>query len=256
MPNCANNDLPSIEHYNDYDDVNRQNVDNFFKSIAAKPAKMMKGEDWPNTAVIAAYKAAGREQEAETLTAARDIYEARREADKEAWRKKYAAQQTYHNRPKPENFDDLTELEKAQFMVKTVKDCANEHPELDWSDIMKKATDRLEKAKTAKYREQIANSTLHGCGCIVSDGDENRKDSMYVKVHKAYTNDSNNPEDWMYCVAWYDVEPTEDGNGYREKIVERENGITIDQAARHMAYFELMAAKGWTLNEILYGKAA
>ena len=109
---------------------------------------------------------------------------------------------------------------------------------------------------TAKYREQIANNMQLGCGCIVTDGDEDHKDSKCVKVRKAYTNDSNNSEDWMYCVAWYDMEPTEDGNGYREMIRECENGITIDQAAHHMAYFELMAAKGWTLNEILYGKAA
>ncbi len=147
MPNCANHDLPSIEHYNDYDDVNRRNVDNFFQSIADKPAKMMTGEDWPNMAVIAAYRAAGREKEAEMLTAARDTYNARREADKEAWSKKYAAQQTYYNSPKPKNFADLTELEKAQYMMETAQECAKEHPELDWNDVLEKAEKRLEKAQ-------------------------------------------------------------------------------------------------------------
>lgn len=146
-PNCALQDAPSVEHYNDYNDVNRNNVNLFFESVAQKPAKMMTGEDWPNMAVIAAYRAAGRDQEADTLTAARDIYEQRREAEKEAWRKKYAAQQTYYNSPKPKNFSDLTELEKAQYMMKAAKECANEYPEMDWSDILEKAAKRLERAK-------------------------------------------------------------------------------------------------------------
>lgn len=146
-PNCALQDAPSIEHYNDYNDVNRNNVNLFFESIAQKPARMMTGEDWPNMAVIAAYRAAGRDQEADTLTAARDIYEQHREAEKEAWRKKYAAQQTYYNSPKPKNFSDLTELEKAQYMMKAAQECANEYPEMDWSDILEKAAKRLEKAK-------------------------------------------------------------------------------------------------------------
>lgn len=146
-PNCANHDLPSIEHYNDYDEVNRRNVDNFFQNIATKPAKMMTGEDWPNMAVIAAYRAAGRDKEAETLTAARDTYNARREADKESWSKKYAAQQYYYNSPKPKNFDELTELERAQFMMQTAQECAKDHPELDWADILERAEKRLEKAQ-------------------------------------------------------------------------------------------------------------
>ena len=459
-PNCANHDLPSIEHYNDYDEVNRRNVDNFFQSIAAKPAKMMTGEDWPNMAVIAAYRAAGRDKEAETLTAARDTYNARREADKEAWNKKYAAQQTYYNSPKPKNFADLTELEKAQYLMETAQECAKEHPELDWNDVLERAANRLEKARqeaerqeryearckeleaealaqmpykvgdtvtsrygdtgrviemhpeitgdtdsphlvyeydgkptvnvvildtngkrrcahwsvytlepapeikaidvlqvgtmvtmpgvigglrveeidrkgdrvicvdgckerhtykgldyftataeeiripewlricqyfyigpkgvktnrvlcidiipcsdqekpvvivysdhegkerkiflspgldsvnrtdrerlTAKYREQIVNNMQLGCGCMVGDGYEGRKDSKWVKVRKAYTNDSLSPRDWTYCVSWYDVEPT-DGDGYRETLRECENGVTLEQAARAMAIFE------------------
>jgi hypothetical protein len=146
-PNCALQDVPSVEHYNDYNDVNRNNVNLFFESIAQKPARMMTGEDWPNMAVIAAYKAAGRDQEADTLTAARDIYEQRREAEKEAWRKKYAAQQYYYNSPKPKNFDELTELERAQFMMQTAQECAKDHPELDWTDVLEKAEKRLEKAQ-------------------------------------------------------------------------------------------------------------
>jgi transposase-like protein len=50
---------------------------------------------------------------------------------------------------------------------------------------------------------------------MVGDGYEGRKDSKWVKVRKAYTNDSRDPKDWTYCVCWYDVEPT-DGDGYRE----------------------------------------
>jgi hypothetical protein len=157
-PNCANHDLPSIEHYNDYDEVNRRNVDNFFQSIADKPAKMMTGEDWPNMAVIAAYRAAGRDKEAETLTAARDTYNARREADKEAWSKKYAAQQTYYNSPKPKNCADLTELEKAQYMMEIAQECAKDHPELDWTDVLEKAEKRLEKAKAERQERETATS--------------------------------------------------------------------------------------------------
>lgn len=158
-PNCANHDLPSIEHYNDYNDVNRRNVDNFFQSIATKPAKMMTGEDWPNMAVIAAYRAAGRDKEAETLTAARDTYNARREADKEAWSKKYAAQQNYYNSPKPKNFDDMTGLDKARFMMQTAQECAKNHPELEWADIMKKAAERVKKAEYENSREDIKEGT-------------------------------------------------------------------------------------------------
>jgi hypothetical protein len=90
---------------------------------------------------------------------------------------------------------------------------------------------------TAKYSEQIVNNMQLGCGCIVTDGDENRKDSKWVKVRKAYTNDSRDPKDWTYCVSWYDVEPI-DGDGYRETLRECENGVTLEQAARAMAIFE------------------
>jgi len=160
-PNCANHDLPSIEHYNDYDEVNRRNVDNFFQSIADKPAKMMTGEDWPNMAVIAAYRAAGRDQEAETLTAARDTYNARKEADKEAWSKKYAAQQYYYNSPKPKNFDDMTELERARFMMQTAQECAKEHPELDWNYVLEMAAKRLNKAED-QHRPATATDYREG----------------------------------------------------------------------------------------------
>ena len=499
-PNCANVGLPDVENYGNLDyyknqegamRVSMNNVDKFFQSIADKPAKMMTGEDWPNMAVIAAYRAAGRDEEADTLTAARDIYNARREAKNEAWRKKYAAQQYYYNRPKPKNFDDLTELERAQFMMQTAQECAKDHPELDWADIMENAEKRLEKAKkeeekaireaekaakeredatlepaseitasseqgikvgtevwttielneeygkmgkvvrrffadhgvwcldiefedgtkatyaeeyittekpwavvgakcrhkylnrdvvltitavgqyygikaesedgkvkrcdlvsyfepveeiteaegvkvgdkvrhnkheevatvtaireafvngcdgyrylytldfgqsvkgpfdvelnggeflreaftlqeaseikpkasdseleslTAKYAKQIEESALLGCGYMVGDGDETRKDSKCVKVRTAYKNDSHDAKDWTYCVSWYETTPIKgDADGQHQTLRECENGILLEQAARHMAYFELMARKGWTLDEILYGKVA
>lgn len=97
-PNCANVGLPDVENYGNLDYymgqegamlVYMNNVDKFFQSIADKPAKMMTGENWPNMAVIAAYHAAGRDEEAETLTTARDIYNARREAKNEAWQKEW-----------------------------------------------------------------------------------------------------------------------------------------------------------------------
>ena len=194
-PNCANHDLPSIEHYNDYNDVNRRNVDNFFKSIADKPAKMMTGEDWPNMAVIAAYKTAGRDQEAETLTAARDTYNARREADKEAWRKKYAAQQYYYNSPKPKNFADLTEIEKAQCMMETVQECAKDHPELEWADILERAEKRFEKAKkeaektfretlTIKVGDRVTSKHYHQTGTVTNIRQEKGEMVYDVKFDK------------------------------------------------------------------------
>lgn len=97
-PNCANVGLPDVENYGNLDyymgqegvmRVYMNNVDKFFQSIADKPAKMMTGEDWPNMAVIAAYRAAGRDEEAETLTTARNIYEANRKAKEEAWQKEW-----------------------------------------------------------------------------------------------------------------------------------------------------------------------
>lgn len=97
-PNCANVGLPDVENYGNLDyyknqegamRVSMNNVDKFFQSIADKPAKMMTGEDWPNMAVIAAYRAAGRDEEADTLTTARDIYNACREVKNEARRKEW-----------------------------------------------------------------------------------------------------------------------------------------------------------------------
>ena len=110
---------------------------------------------------------------------------------------------------------------------------------------------------TAKYAKQIEESALLGCGCMVGDGDESRKDSKCVKVRTAYKNDSHDAKDWTYCVSWYETAPIKgDADGQRQTLRECENGILLEQAARHMAYFELMARKGWTLDEILYGKAA
>ena len=51
------------------------------------------------------------------------------------------------NNPKPKNFSDLTELEKAQYLMEVAQECAKEHPELDWTDVLEKAEKRLEKAK-------------------------------------------------------------------------------------------------------------
>ena len=114
--------------------------------------------------------------------------------------------------------------------------------ELDGGEFLAEAI-TLESASeitdlTAKYQEQIVNNMQLGCGCIVTDGDENRKDSKWVKVRKAYTNDSRDPKDWTYCVSWYDVEPI-DGDGYRETLRECENGVRLEQAARALAQFEI-----------------
>ena len=53
---------------------------------------------------------------------------------------------------KPTNFSNLTELEKARFCYETAIECQKEHPELDWSDIIARATERLNKA-TAEAQE-------------------------------------------------------------------------------------------------------
>lgn len=51
------------------------------------------------------------------------------------------------NNPKPKNFSDLTEMEKAQYLMEVAQECAKEHPELDWTDVLEKAEKRLEKAQ-------------------------------------------------------------------------------------------------------------
>ena len=78
----------------------------------------------------------------------------------------------------------------------------------------------------------------HDCGCI--------------RVTVAYRNDSDKPEDWTYCVAWYkwlDI-VTE-----KRELVECENGVRLEQAARAMADFHLLADAGLSLRQILYPAA-
>lgn len=120
-----------------------------------------------------------------------------------------------------------------------------------------KATDSELESLTAKYAKQIEESALLGCGCMAGDGDETRKDSKCVKVRTAYKNDSHNPKDWTYCVSWYETAPIKgDADGQHQTLRECDNGVTLNEAALDMALFKRRAAKGWTLEEILYGKAA
>jgi hypothetical protein len=68
----------------------------------------------------------------------------------------------------------------------------------------------------------------------------------------AYRNNSDKPEDMTYCVSWYkwlDI-VTE-----KRELVECENGIRLEQAARAMADFHLLADAGLTLQQILYPAA-
>ena len=124
-------------------------------------------------------------------------------------------------------------------------------------EIKPKATDSELESLTAKYAKQIEESALMGCGCMVGDGDETRKDSKCVKVRTAYKNDSHDPKEWTYCVSWYETAPIKgDADGQHQTLRECENGILLEQAAKHMAYFEQMTRKGWTLDEILDGEAA
>ena len=220
-PNCANVGLPDVENYGNLDyymgqegamRVSMNNVDKFFQSIADKPAKMMTGEDWPNMAVIAAYKAAGRDEEADTLTTARDIYNTRREAKNEAWRKKYAAQQYYYNSPKPKNFDELTELERAQFMMQTAQECAKDHPELDWADILENAEKRLEKANAERQErynarcKELETEALAQMPYKVGDTVKSRDGvaGRVVEMHPEVTGDTDSP----HLIYEYDGKPT------------------------------------------------
>ena len=59
--------------------------------------------------------------------------------------------------------------------------------------------------------------------------------AVFVTVRVAYRNGSDSPEDWSYCVSWY--EETDRGGVLREC----ENGVSFWQAARAMADFHLLA---------------
>jgi hypothetical protein len=91
-------------------------------------------------------------------------------------------------------------------------------------------------------REHTIRKTVaqynHDCGCI--------------RVNVAYRNESDKPEDWTYCVAWYKWRDIE---AETVELVECENGILLEQAARAMADFHLLADAGLTLQQILYPAA-
>lgn len=63
-----------------------------------------------------------------------------------------------------------------------------------------------------------------------------------IEIRTAYKNGHNDPEGWTYCVSWYDG----------KRLVECENGVSLNIAAEHMARFEKGASKGLTLTQILY----
>lgn len=79
------------------------------------------------------------------------------------------------------------------------------------SEIKPKATDSIE-----SYERTIIARTKQGKQAWrLVKGCE-------VRVRKAYTNGSRDPENWTYCVSWY-----ADG-----QLVECENGVRLEQAAR------------------------
>ena len=47
-------------------------------------------------------------------------------------------------------FSDLSELEKAQIMYDCAVECREEHPEMDWDEIVCRAQERLDRAKQMK----------------------------------------------------------------------------------------------------------
>ena len=79
------------------------------------------------------------------------------------------------------------------------------------SEIKPKATDRIESRK----RTIIARAKQDKQAWRLVKGCE-------VRVRKAYTNGSKEPENWTYCVSWY-----ADG-----QLVECENGVRLEQAAK------------------------
>jgi len=79
------------------------------------------------------------------------------------------------------------------------------------SEIKPKATNSIESRK----RTIIARAKQDKQAWRLVKGCE-------VRVRKAYTNGSSDPEDWTYCVSWY-----ADG-----QLVECENGVRLEQAAK------------------------
>lgn len=75
--------------------------------------------------------------------------------------------------------------------------------------------------------------------CLSHNGKE-------IRIRMAYKNGHDDPTGWTYCVTWYQG----------KELRECDNGVTLNEAALDMALFKRRAAKGWTLEEILYGKAA
>ena len=71
-----------------------------------------------------------------------------------------------------------------------------------------------------------------------------------IEASIAYRNGTDDPDGMSYKVCWYDETRTGELH-----LVECENGISLEQAARHMADFSLLSECGLTLREILYPAA-
>lgn len=71
-----------------------------------------------------------------------------------------------------------------------------------------------------------------------------------IQVSIAYRNGTKDPDSMSYKVCWYDETRTGE-----LQLVECENGVSLEQAARHMADFALLSGCGLTLREILYPAA-
>ena len=71
-----------------------------------------------------------------------------------------------------------------------------------------------------------------------------------IETSIAYRNGTDDPDGMSYKVCWYDETRTGELH-----LVECENGISLEQAARHMADFSLLSECGLTLREILHPAA-
>ena len=85
------------------------------------------------------------------------------------------------------------------------------------------------------YKQRISNSAV--CGFVQAF----QWKTYRIEVHIDNRNDTDDPEEMTYRVIWFD-------NQKPQKI---EGGITLEQAARHIADFSLLCEIGLSLSDIL-----
>ena len=109
--------------------------------------------------------------------------------------------------------------------------------EMNGGEYRREAITKVVETKpAADYTKRITDAAEMGViACAEYKG-------MRIQVRVAYRNDSNNPDNWSYCVSYYQGKALKDCD----------NGVSLLQAAKMMADFERLAKDGKTLDEILY----